>query len=87
LDTFKGVVPIHGNQHIKNEFRFTNKLVRATRTSVTKPPSSIVAPKSNLNTLIHEVSNRNVDVEAYRKLFPEVRAERGIVEVADCLDE
>jgi hypothetical protein len=87
LDTFKGVVPIHGNQHIKNEFRFTNKLVHATRTSMTKPPSSIVAPKSNLNMLIHEVSNRNVDVEAYRKLFLEVQAERGIVEVADCLDE
>ena len=87
LDTFKRVIAIHGDEHVKDKLGFAHKLMRATRTGVTEPPSWVIALEGRIDALINTVANREVDVEAVRELLPKIRTEGSAVEVTECLDE
>jgi hypothetical protein len=54
---------------------------------MTKPPSWIIALEGDFHALINVVANREIDVEAVRKLLPKIRTKGGAVEVAESLDE
>ena len=87
LDMLERVIPIHGDKHVKDKLRFTDKLMHAIWTGMTKPPSWIIMLENNFNMLINAVANEEVDVKAVRELLTKIRLEGGAMEVTECLNK